>query len=76
MKRNIMKIQTLTVNVIIYFQMIPLRNGCAEFMMQHVTMSNCIGIYFFAKAHHCEPLASKANEIIHRNFQVLLLFAR
>ena len=52
------------------FQMIPLRNGCAEFMMQHVTMSNCIGIYFFAKAHHCEPLANKANEIIHRNFQV------
>ena len=53
------------------FQMISLRNGCADYMMKHVTVANCIGIYFFAKAHHCESLAKRANEILTKNFTVL-----
>lgn len=46
------------------FQLIPLRDGCAEFMMNHVTVANCIGVFFFAKAHQCNVLALKAKEII------------
>ena len=53
------------------FQMIALRSGCADYMMKHVTVTNCVGVYFFAKAHHCESLAEKANEIIHKNFSAL-----
>lgn len=46
------------------FQLISLREGCAEYMMNHVTVNNCIGIYFFARAHECNLLALKAKEII------------
>ena len=53
------------------FQLISLRSGCAEFMMNHITVSNCIGVYFFAKAHECEILAMKAKEIINNKFSVL-----
>ncbi|ESP03276.1 hypothetical protein LOTGIDRAFT_137657 [Lottia gigantea] len=53
------------------FQLLSLRDGCAQFMMNHVTVSNCIGIYFFAKAHQCEVLASKAKEMINNQFSTL-----
>lgn len=53
------------------FQLISLRNGCAEFMMNHITVANCIGVYFFAKAHECEILAIKAKEIINNQFATL-----
>uniref|UniRef100_A0A2C9MAJ6 BTB domain-containing protein n=2 Tax=Biomphalaria glabrata TaxID=6526 RepID=A0A2C9MAJ6_BIOGL len=53
------------------FQLIPLRDGCAEFMMSHVTVSNCIGVFFFAKAHQCNVLALKAKEIINNKFPLL-----
>ncbi|XP_050389710.1 kelch-like protein 40a isoform X4 [Patella vulgata] len=53
------------------FQLISLRDGCAQFMMNHVTVSNCIGIYFFAKAHQCEILASKGKEMINNQFSTL-----
>ncbi|GFN78954.1 upf0672 protein c3orf58 [Plakobranchus ocellatus] len=53
------------------FQLIPLRDGCAFFMMNHVTVTNCIGVYFFAKAHHCKKLAQKAKEIINNKFPQL-----
>lgn len=53
------------------FQLLPLRNGCAEFMRRHISVTNCIGVYFFAKAHECEVLASKAKEIISKQFSVL-----
>lgn len=53
------------------FQLIPLREGCAEFMMNHVTVANCIGVFFFAKAHHCNVLALKAKEIINNKFPQL-----
>lgn len=46
------------------FQLLALREGCAEFMMSHVTVNNCIGVFFFARAHECEVLAAKAKEII------------
>ena len=50
------------------FQLIALRNGCAEYMMNHVTVSNSIGMYFFARAHQCEVLARQAKEIINHKF--------
>ncbi|XP_059153102.1 kelch-like protein 17 [Physella acuta] len=53
------------------FQLISLRDGCAEFMMNHVNVSNCIGVYFFAKAHQCNVLALKAKEIINNKFPLL-----
>ncbi|KAK3096186.1 hypothetical protein FSP39_024171 [Pinctada imbricata] len=53
------------------FQLISLRSGCAEFMMNHITVSNCIGVYFFAIAHECKVLAMKAKEIINNQFSVL-----
>ncbi|XP_005111835.1 kelch-like protein 20 [Aplysia californica] len=53
------------------FQLIPLRDGCAEFMMSHVTVANCIGVFFFAKAHQCNVLALKAKEIINNKFPQL-----
>ncbi|XP_076095876.1 kelch repeat and BTB domain-containing protein 8-like [Mytilus galloprovincialis] len=53
------------------FQLLSLRTGCAEFMMNHITVVNCIGVYFFAKAHECEILALKAKEIINNQFSVL-----
>ena len=54
------------------FQLIPLREGCAEFMMNHVTVANCIGVFFFAKAHHCNILALKAKEIINNKVRLHL----
>ena len=53
------------------FQLISLRNGCADYMIKHVSITNCIGVYFFARAHQCEDLASKAKEIINSKFTVL-----
>ena len=50
------------------FQLIPLRDGCAKYMMKHVAVSNCIGIYFFALAHECDELAARAKEIINSQF--------
>lgn len=53
------------------FQLLSLRTGCADFMIKHVNVSNCIGIFFFAKAHQCETLAQKAKDIINRQFSTL-----
>ncbi|WAR03750.1 KLH20-like protein [Mya arenaria] len=53
------------------FQLLPLRTGCADFMRKHITVSNCIGVYFFAKAHECNVLAVKAKEIISKQFTSL-----
>lgn len=36
------------------FQLVSLRDGCAAYMSQHLDSDNCIGIYFFAKAHQCD----------------------
>ncbi|XP_013398965.1 kelch-like protein 28 [Lingula anatina] len=53
------------------FQLISLRGGCADFMIRHVNVSNCIGMYFFAKAHECDDLAKKGKEIINNQFTTL-----
>ncbi|CAH1781616.1 unnamed protein product [Owenia fusiformis] len=53
------------------FQLLSLRDGCATFMTKHVTISNCIGVYFFAKAHQCIPLANSAKEILMSRFTIL-----
>lgn len=53
------------------FQLLHLRTGCAEFMTNHITVSNCIGVYFFAKAHECGELAGKAKTILNNQFITL-----
>ena len=53
------------------FQIMSLREGCADFMIKHINVSNCIGVYFFAKAHQCERLAAKAKELINSQFETL-----
>ena len=53
------------------FQLLALRNGCADYMIKHVTVSNCIGVYFFARAHQCDQLATKAKELINSQFEQL-----
>jgi hypothetical protein len=53
------------------FQMIALRDGCAAFMMRHITCTNCVGIYFFAKAHECYRLAARARILINSEFQAV-----
>lgn len=50
------------------FQLLSLREGCADFMMSHVTVTNGIGVYFFARAHECDVLALKAKEIINSRY--------
>ena len=51
------------------FQVLPLRDGCAAFMLQHISVANCIGIYFFAKAHECYRLAARAHLIVKTEFE-------
>ncbi|XP_022106551.1 kelch-like protein 2 [Acanthaster planci] len=50
------------------FQMHNLRDACAHFLERHVTLSNCIGIYFFAVAHACIKLEGLAIDMISENF--------
>lgn len=53
------------------FQLLPLVNGCANYMLELINTSNCIGIYFFSKTHQCESLAAKAKELINNQFMQL-----
>ena len=53
------------------FQLVSLKTGCASFMMSHVNISNCIGVYFFALAHGCTSLANVAKDIINQQFSTL-----
>lgn len=50
------------------FQMIALREGCASFMMHHISVDNCVGVYFFARAHECHDLAESARQLINAEF--------
>jgi hypothetical protein len=50
------------------FQLEKLKGGCEAFMMKHINKTNCIEVYFFAKAHECETLAKKSREIICSHF--------
>jgi len=51
------------------FQMIHLRDGCATFMMNHISVDNCVGVYFFARAHECQELAESARQLINAQFE-------
>ena len=53
------------------FQMIALRDGCAAFMTRHITISNCIGVFFFARAHECFRLAVRARALINAEFEAV-----
>lgn len=50
------------------FQINNLRDACARFLERHVTLGNCIGIYFFASAHECDRLTDLAKDLICENF--------
>jgi len=53
------------------FQMIALRDGCASFMMHHISIDNCVGVYFFARAHECHDLAESARQLINAEFELV-----
>jgi len=53
------------------FEMLTLRDGCASFMVHHVTVDNCVGVYFFARAHECHELASCAQRVITGEFETV-----
>ena len=50
------------------FQMPTLRDACARFLEKHITISNAIGIYFFAVAHNCDKLEDLAKKVVVENF--------
>jgi len=53
------------------FQMVHLRDGCASFMMHHISVDNCVGVYFFARAHECHDLAEAARHLVNAEFEVV-----
>jgi len=53
------------------FQMINLRDGCAKFMMHHISEDNCVGLYFFARAHECHSLAEAARRLVNAEFEAV-----
>ena len=53
------------------FQMIYLRDGCANFMMHHISVDNCVGVYFFARAHECHDLAEAARQMVDAEFEAV-----
>jgi len=53
------------------FQMIALRDGCASFMMHHISVDNCVGVYFFARAHECHDLAESARQLVNAEFEAV-----
>ena len=53
------------------FQLIQLRDGCASFMMHHITEDNCIGLHFFARAHECHDLAEAARRLVNAEFKAV-----
>ena len=55
------------------FQLPNLRDGCARYMSRHLESDNCIGIYFFAKAHQCKSLAKEARSMIENCFDYIHL---
>lgn len=46
------------------FQINNLRDACARFLEHHVTVGNCIGIYFFAAAHDCNNLQEQSKKLV------------
>ncbi|XP_070536337.1 kelch-like protein 2 [Ptychodera flava] len=50
------------------FQLLGIRDACAAYMERHVTLGNCINIYFFASAHECGNLQDLARELIYDKF--------
>ncbi|KAH3851436.1 kelch-like protein 12 isoform X2 [Dreissena polymorpha] len=50
------------------FQILPVQRACAKFLENHLSVSNCIGIYHFAEIHNCVALKIKAREFIEKNF--------
>jgi len=53
------------------FQMISLRDNCAIFMSQHISVDNCVGVYFFALAHECHDLAEAARQLVNAEFEAV-----
>ncbi|KAH3792837.1 hypothetical protein DPMN_146336 [Dreissena polymorpha] len=42
------------------FQIAPLHQKCQDFLLDHVTIENCIGAWRLAKSHECTELAKKS----------------
>ncbi|XP_072437899.1 kelch repeat and BTB domain-containing protein 12 [Chiloscyllium punctatum] len=46
---------------------------CQKYMMDHMDVSNCLGIYYFAKQLSAEDLADQAGKYLHRHFAEVCL---
>lgn len=53
------------------FQLIALRDGCASFMTHQISVDNCVGLYFFARAHECHELAETARQLVNAEFEAV-----
>ncbi|XP_077988753.1 kelch-like protein 24 [Glandiceps talaboti] len=42
------------------FQIIPIRDACADFLESQIDVHNCLGIYCFADRHSCTKLSDEA----------------
>nr|XP_006812423.1 PREDICTED: kelch-like protein 24-like [Saccoglossus kowalevskii] len=50
------------------FQIIPVRDACAEFLEKQLDMHNCLGIHHFADRYSCQELCEKAWHFSLENF--------
>ncbi|XP_070542952.1 kelch-like protein 24 isoform X2 [Ptychodera flava] len=50
------------------FQIIPIRDACADFLERQLDTHNCLGIYFFADRHSCTDLCERAWHFALENF--------
>lgn len=53
------------------FQLVDLKNGCADYMERKIDFENCIGIHFFAQAHGCRELELQAWNVIVESFEAV-----
>ncbi|XP_020368576.2 kelch repeat and BTB domain-containing protein 12 [Rhincodon typus] len=56
-----------------FLQMEGVFMACQKYMMDHMDVSNCLGIYYFAKQLGAEDLADPASKYLHRHFAEVCL---
>ncbi|XP_064642005.1 kelch-like protein 40 [Lineus longissimus] len=55
------------------FQMLTLRDRCANYMNKHIDLTNCVDLYTFGEFHDCAILKEAAKTFILQHFQKLAL---
>ena len=55
-----------------YLLLPSLKTAVGRFLMENVTIENCIFNYYFADKYRCEELKEKAREVINSNFTAIM----